>query len=206
MLLIAAVVLAAGGFAAGFIACLQDQRVTGGRHAVPDPSNPGDASPQARAGVRASLQAFQEGYLKRDPGKLDSFMRNLFDGNADLLVLGTDESEWVRGYPEVARFVRNDWTNWGELQLRLDDAIVNASGDVAWATAPGVVRFGRAARPIRFTAVLTRKQGQWRFRHLQFQWDDHEPTASDLLDPATYAAIARVGLGRLASRLGAGLP
>jgi hypothetical protein len=195
--ILAAAVFAMAGFAAGFVACLQDQRVTGGRHVTQNLLSPGDATPQVRAGVLSALQAFQAGYIRRDTGRLDAFMRSLFDPGDDVLVLGTDESEWVRGFPNAVRFVHNDWQNWGQLRLRLDQVIVNSSQDVAWATAPGVVRFGRAMRPIRFTAILTRKQGEWRFRQIQFQWDDHEPTAADLLDPATYITIANVGLGRL---------
>ena len=202
---LAAAVFAIGGFAAGFIACMQDQRVTGGRHVAQNLLSPGDAPPQVRDGVLSALQAFQAGYVQRDTGKLDDFMRSLFDPGDDLLVLGTDESEWVRGYPNAAGFIRNDWQNWGHLRLRLDRVIVNSTQDVAWATAPGVVRFGRAMRPIRFTAVLIRRQGQWRFRQMQFQWDDHEPTAADLLDPVTYLTIVRVGLEKLALRADAGI-
>lgn len=196
--ILASAVFAIAGFAAGFVACLQDQRVTGGRHVTQNLLSSGDATPLVRAGVLSALQAFQAGYIRRDTGKLEAFMRSLFNPGDDLLILGTDESEWVRGYPNAVRFVRNDWQNWGQLRLRLDQVIVSSSQDVAWAAAPGVVRFGRATRPVRFTAVLTRKQGKWRFRQIQFQWDDHEPTAADLLDPATYITIANVGVARLA--------
>ena len=39
---------------------------------------------------------------------------------------------------------------------------------------------------------------------MQFQWDDREPTAAGLLDPAAYVAIPRVGLEKLVPQADSG--
>jgi len=192
--------LLAIGFAAGFIACLQDQRTTGDAVRIRSAVVEGDAPPQVRAGVLATLRAFQAGYARRDTAAAEPFARALFVSDADLLVLGTDESEWVRGYPSVVRFIQNDWLNWGDLRINLAGPIINSAQDVAWLTTAGEVRFGSSARPIRFSAVLIRQGDDWHFRQLQFQWDDHEPTPADLLHPATYLTILRVAIRKFAPR------
>jgi len=62
-----------------------------------------------RAEVLAALGVFQDGYIKRDPKKLDSFMDSLFPESDDILLLGTDADEWARGRRAVADFIRTDW-------------------------------------------------------------------------------------------------
>jgi len=86
-----------GSFASGFIASL---------HLKNSPSNEtrrlylqhaGDAPPAVRSGVLTALRPLQDGYIRRDPKDLDSFMSRLFARNGDILILGTDAGEWVRG-------------------------------------------------------------------------------------------------------------
>jgi SnoaL-like domain len=201
---IAALLLLAVGFAIGFIACLQDQRTTFDSVRIRSAAIEGDAPSQVRSGVLAALQAFQAGYARRDSTAAEPFAHALFVSDADLLVLGTDESEWVRGYPAVVQFIQNDWQNWGDLRINLGGPIINSVQDVAWLTTAGEVRFGSSARPIRFSAVLIRQGDDWRFRQVQFQWDDREPAPSDLLHPETYLTMLRVALWKIAPRSAAG--
>lgn len=189
----AAALLLVGGFAFGFLACLHLKSAS--PQAIRDRQlrTAGDAPPAIRAEVLASLRDFQEGYVKRDPRRLDSFMNQLFPKDNDVLILGTQGGapEWVRGYSAAAEFIRKDWQNWGDLRFNVEDSVIWASGDVAWVASVGGVRSNGVERPVRFTAILTRVGDRWLFRQLQFQWDDNEPGATDLLHPGTFLKLVR---------------
>jgi hypothetical protein len=131
----------------------------------------GDASPPLRSQIIAALKTFQDGYSKRDPRELDSFMRRAFSESDDVLLLGADGTEWVRGYSAVGQFIKTDWEGWGDFRFAVDDSVIWCSGDVAWVASVGTVHLERSNRPIRFTAILTRHNDQWLFRQVQFQWD-----------------------------------
>ena len=149
----------------------------------------GDAPPSVRAGVLAALRDFQEGYVKRDPKELDSFMNRLFSKKDDILLLGTDAGEWARGYPAVGEFIRADWMNWGDFRFAVDDSVVWSSGDVAWSASVGVVHEQGMDRPLRFSAILTRNDGNWFFRQVHFQWDERDPSPADLLRPSMHLKL-----------------
>ena len=168
-------------------------------------TRPGDAPPPVRTEVIATLRAFQDGYIRRNPEELNSFMSRLFPKSDDVLVLGTDADEWVRGYTAVGEFIRNDWLKWGDFRFAVDDSIVWASGDVAWIASVGVVHGKMSDRPLRFSAILTRKGNSWVFSQVHFQWDDRDPRPSDLLQPRTQIKMLRrvlryvTGTGRSAT-------
>jgi hypothetical protein len=93
--------------------------------------------------VRAALRRFQEGYARRDLRALDRYMA-LFDQGAGLEVIGTGgvfpgEGEWCVGPEMVRDLVRDDWQNWGDLDLDVDDATIQVLDDVAWLAALGTV-------------------------------------------------------------------
>jgi SnoaL-like domain len=149
----------------------------------------GDAPLSVRVGVLAALRDFQEGYVKRDPKELDSFMNRLFPKEDDILLLGTDAGEWARGYPAVGEFIRADWMNWGDFRFAVDDSVVWSSGDVAWIASIGAVHEHGSDRPLRFSAILTRNGGIWVFREVHFQWDDRDPSPADLLRASTHLKL-----------------
>jgi hypothetical protein len=189
---LAAVVLVFGGFAMGFIACLHLKSAASSEARQQYLHPPGDAPPPVRAEVLTALRAFQNGYVKRDPNDLDSFMSRLFPKRDDVLVLGTDSGEWVRGYPAAAKFIRSDWLGWGDFRFDVDDSIIWSSGDVAWIASVGAVHSTGGDRPLRFSAVLTRDEDRWVFREVSFQWDDRDPSPAAILQPDTYLRLARL--------------
>ena len=140
----------------------------------------GDAPTQVRAEVLESLREFQAGYSHRDPKQLDDFMQRLFPKNQDTRVIGTDVNEWINGYQSIAGLVRSDWLYWGDLRLAVDDSVISSSADVAWLATTGTVVMTRSSRSIRYTAVVTRGEGRWLFRQIQFQWDERPVILSDL--------------------------
>lgn len=154
----------------------------------------GDAPPAVRQGVLESLRAFQDGYIKRNPKEMHSFMQRLFPENEDILLIGTDHGEWARGYGAVADFLKADWLNWGDMRLMVDDSIVWSTGDTAWLASIGVVHGNRSDRPLRFAAVLKQREDHWVFRQVHFQWDEREPGLSDLLDSGTSMRLVKLAM------------
>ena len=200
LLALAVALLTVGGFAFGFVSCLHLKSVASSDLRHQYLLQTGDAPASVRAEVLAALRAFQEGYIRRDPKQLDSFMHRLFPENDDILLLGTDADEWVRGYRPVGEFIREDWLKWGDFRFAVDDSIVWSAGDVAWIASVGVVHGQGADRPLRFSAILTRHGHNWVFRQVHFQWDDRDPRPSDLLHASTYLKLGRLVLRHIRGR------
>ena len=194
MTALAVALLMVGGFAFGFVSCLHLKSVASSDLRQQYLLQTGDAPAPVRAEVLVALRAFQEGYIRRDPKQLDSFMFRLFPESDDILLLGTDADEWVRGYRAVGEFIRTDWLKWGDFRFAVDDSLVWSEGDVAWIASVGVVHDQGADRPLRFSAILTRRGRNWLFRQVHFQWDDRDPRPSDVLRVSTYLKLARLAL------------
>jgi len=188
---LAAVLLALGFFISGFVASIHTKRTVRSDVRKAYLAQAGDATPAERTGVLVALRDFQDGYVKRDPEELDGFMNRLFVKDEDVLLLGTDNGEWVRGYSAVSEFIRTDWTSWGEFRFSVDDSIVWCTGDVAWIVSVGTVREHGSERPVRFSAILTRRGTGWRFRQMHFQWDDSRPDDVSLFHPRTYFTLLK---------------
>jgi hypothetical protein len=191
-----AFILFFGGFAAGFIACVQERSVAKTAARPLDGQHSGDAPAGVREGILNSLQLFQAGYVARDPSKIDSFMHDLVDPDGGILIVGTDESHWTNGYSAAAQFVRNDWVGWGDLRLNLDDPFVSSWQDVAWVETQGTVQSGNSKRPLRLSAVLVRQSDRWFFREMVFQWDEVKPSRRDLLTSGLYLQLFNSAFGR----------
>lgn len=198
VVLLAAIPIVMSGFAAGFIACLQNERALRDQTRAGSIEVTGDAPPAVRAGVLASLERFQTGYARRDTRSVEDFVHGTFDTDSDILVLGINQFEWARGYPEVANLVYGDWQGWGDVHLNTDSSVINSSQDVAWLVTAGDVQFGASKRPIRFSAILNRKGDNWLFRQVQFQWEDRDLSRTDLLDARTYLEFFQHALRKIA--------
>ncbi|HLK05960.1 MAG TPA: nuclear transport factor 2 family protein [Candidatus Acidoferrum sp.] len=144
-------------------------------------SSQGNASPAAREEILVVLHAFQDGYTKRDVAKIDAFMDDLFVRSDEVQLLGTDSGEWNRGFTAIEKFIRNDWTYWGNVRIDVERATISAKEDVAWVALPGRVEFASGPRPIRLTGTLIRTDGKWKFELVQFQWLDRKAGLRDLL-------------------------
>lgn len=96
------------------------------------------------ADVRATLQAFQDGYVRRDLNTIDNFMR-LFTMDANLEVIGTSasartEDEWCIGQAAARSLIALDWQFWGDLTLDVASAHIHVLGSVAWLATTGTVK------------------------------------------------------------------
>jgi len=193
VLAISVVLVLFGTFVLGFRSSLRLKSGEPGERRLSHLRDKGDAPPEVRVGVLATLRAFENGYLKRDPKDLDSFMQQVIGENHDVLLMGTDAGEWIHGYKEVRDFIRHDWRDWGQLTIDVDDAIVSSSGDVAWVSTLGNVS-SQGGRPVRFSAVLTRNGSIWHFRQLQFQYDDSDPSPSDVFHVSTHLKLFKMAM------------
>lgn len=93
--------------------------------------------------VRTVLQAFQEGYSKRDGKAIDAFL-NLFVTDEGQEVIGTSavstaNEEWCKGQSATRALVAADWESWGDLVLDVEAASIHVNGDVAWLSTTGTV-------------------------------------------------------------------
>lgn len=93
--------------------------------------------------IRALLQAFQEGYTRRDPARLDEFMQ-LFSRERPLEVIGTGgvdpgDEEWLLDLDGARTLIESDWRYWGDLVLDLAQARITTLGDAGWIACRGTV-------------------------------------------------------------------
>jgi hypothetical protein len=91
--------------------------------------------------IRNLLQAFQDGYTRRDLSQLEAFME-LFTPEA--VVIGTNGSrpgteEWYTSRDSAREMVKGDWETWGDLRLDLDSASIQVHEEVGWIAAPATV-------------------------------------------------------------------
>lgn len=91
--------------------------------------------------IRSLMKTFQEGYIHRDLGKVDSFME-LFTADAE--VIGTNgvkpgTDEWYTDRASARELVEGDWEGWGDLLLDLDTMSIHSRGDVGWVAASATV-------------------------------------------------------------------
>ncbi len=96
--------------------------------------------------IKAVLQRFQDGYIRRDVTDLDAFMQ-LFWDDAELEVIGTGavdpgDDEWCHGLAAARELIKSDWESWGDLQLELERARISMRGEAAWCALPGTVTMG----------------------------------------------------------------
>ncbi len=132
----------------------------------------GSAPDEVRDAVGRQLEAFQEGYRRRDPGALDAFAGRLLAPGA--VALGTMPREIYVGAGAVRDLVRTDWESWGDCTFFTKTAQISSHGDTAWFSMIGYVAFDLSrflVLPLRVSGVLTRSGSDWRFAQLQFQFD-----------------------------------
>jgi hypothetical protein len=183
--LVAALALLGVGFFSGWVASNRVRISSGEVEKVRGAVTQGNATEATRREILERLRALRDGYLKRDVNAIDGFMADLFPRTDAVQFLGTDAEEWNRGFDAISKFIRNDWANWGDVKLNVDEATVSAQGDTAWVALNGHVEFSTKWRPIRVTATLARINGKWMFEQVVFQWIDRRAELKDLLHPGT---------------------
>ena len=90
------------------------------------------------------LLEFEKGYLERDISRVKNWAENLLD--KEVQIIGTNsvypgDFEWRTGHTAAIEMFENDWKNWGDLLLFLDQAEINVENNSSW-----VAIFGIASR------------------------------------------------------------
>jgi hypothetical protein len=137
------------------------------------PFSRGNAAEDVRAEIVRQLYAFQDGYTQRDTSGLESFMEQLFSED-NLLVLGTMPREVLTNHERAKSLVSSDWRSWGDCRFLMDEAHISASGNVAWVSTIGYVKFDMSRfliLPLRLSAVMVKEVDTWKFQQMQFQFD-----------------------------------
>ena len=126
------------------------------------------ATPQTEAGVRAALQELTDAYQERDPDRVMAML----GPDDDLVLIGTGPDECRMGRAEVRLQLERDFCQSEALAAEYQPLMVSEAGSVAWAvgtaTARAIVDGFELVFVGRFTAVLERLEGTWRFMHLHF--------------------------------------
>ncbi|NBI30763.1 nuclear transport factor 2 family protein [Chengkuizengella marina] len=91
--------------------------------------------------TREILRQFQDGYTERDIDNVDSFVEKLFFTGEDICVLGTGTGELFLGSEQVKTLVKDDWENWGNVNIDCENASISVEDEVAWFATTGSVKF-----------------------------------------------------------------
>ena len=91
--------------------------------------------------IRSLLEAFQDGYARRDVAQVDRFME-LFTADAE--VIGTNgvrpgEGEWYLDRSSARELVEGDWQGWGDLRLDWDSLSIHRRGFMGWVAVTATV-------------------------------------------------------------------
>jgi ketosteroid isomerase-like protein len=91
--------------------------------------------------IRSLMQAFQDGYTRRDLSQVDAFMQ-LFTEDAE--VIGTNgirpgKDEWYTDRASARELVAGDWEGWGDVRLDLESMSIRSRGEVGWIAASATV-------------------------------------------------------------------
>jgi hypothetical protein len=133
----------------------------------------GNAPDSSRKEIIGQLKKFQDGYSKRDIKNIDAFMQSLFC-RENILILGTMPGEIYSGYERATRLVKTDWESWGDCKFIIDSANISSSGNTAWFSTRGYVKFDLSKLlviPLRLTGIMVKEDQEWKFQQQQFQFD-----------------------------------
>jgi hypothetical protein len=133
----------------------------------------GNSPDSIRMEIIEQLRKFQDGYSKRDPKKIDTFMQSLYSKD-NILILGTMPNEVYPGYEKATQLVKTDWESWGNCKFEIDSANISSLGNTAWFSTSGYVEFDLSnllVLPLRFTGVMIKEDQKWKFQQQQFQFN-----------------------------------
>ncbi len=133
----------------------------------------GNSPDSVRMEIIEQLRKFQDGYSKRDPNNIDTFMQSLYSKD-NILILGTMPNEVYPGYEKAIELVKADWESWGNYKFEIDSANISSLGNTAWFSTKGYVEFDLSkllVLPLRLTGIMVKEDQRWKFQQQQFQFD-----------------------------------
>ena len=133
----------------------------------------GNSPDSIRMEIIEQLRKFQDGYTKRDPKNINTFMQSLYSKD-NILILGTMPDEVYSGYEKATQLVKTDWESWGDCKFEIDSANISSLGNTAWFSTKGYVEFDLSSLlviPLRLTGIMVKEDQEWMFQQQQFQFD-----------------------------------
>lgn len=113
--------------------------------------------------IKDLLADYVEGYATKDVGRLLSHIAP----DPDVTFIGSGPDEWVIGLDALRSGIERDLTQADEVRIDFSDVAVSARGDVAWLASRLVFRVVVGENKVilhgRFTAVLEKREGKWKF-------------------------------------------
>ena len=131
------------------------------------------ADAKTEAAVMSTLRKLFEGYESRD---MDSLLSG-FAPDPDLVLIGTGADEKGLGLNEVRSHLERSWAQSEAASIELGWSRVSAAGSVAWVAGDAIIHARvngqEISFPVRFTAVLEERKGEW----LLMQLHDSMPSS-----------------------------
>lgn len=81
--------------------------------------------------IKELLKILQEGYDKRDPKYLDTFMK-IYSPKDSSLIIGTGQGGEFRGFERAKELFLGDWKDWGDVTFDINTPDIRINGDMAW--------------------------------------------------------------------------
>lgn len=95
-----------------------------------------------------------------------SITERLLSHHPDLLVIGTDPAEWVKGYETIFSSFKAQVQEMSGFQIEAGDLIAHHEGSVGWVTdRPRVKLPDGKAIPMRNTLIFRQEAGEWKLIH-----------------------------------------
>ncbi len=133
-----------------------------------------EASQEIVDSVHEILKKISQAYFDKD---LEGMMQ-LYVQDPDLVAIGADRDEWVKGSEDLRNGFNRDMTQAEEIKVDFEDVTVSSSGNVAWASGhmamevmvddKEIIMFGR------LSLVLEQRDNKWLIAHLHFSVPDEQ--------------------------------
>ncbi|MFX1567566.1 MAG: nuclear transport factor 2 family protein [Promethearchaeota archaeon] len=81
--------------------------------------------------IKGILQILQEGYTKRDPKYIDTFMQ-IYSSKDSSLIIGTGQGGDFRGFEKAKELFLWDWKYWGDVTFDIETTDIQVNGNMAW--------------------------------------------------------------------------
>jgi ketosteroid isomerase-like protein len=62
------------------------------------------------------------------------FFTEKFVDDSDSMIVGTGQQEWIVGPDAIKKLVENDWKEWQDLTIDIENAHIHREGNIAWVT------------------------------------------------------------------------
>lgn len=133
-----------------------------------------------------AINAFIDGYTKKDVNKLDDFM-NLISSDESVEMIGIGATkpgkyEWFKGKDEIKEIVKSDWTFWGNVIFEIEHLTLTEKENNAWFSIPATLE------------TVEMKEETWEFFLSQMKdlLDKKQQLAHDRIFEATHYGMRRI--------------